>query len=187
METMRAFIAVDIGDEIRSKLDDLQRKLKKVHADVRWVKPRNIHLTLAFLGDIPVEKTNPLTAALDATFTDMHSFELHATGTGSFGNPRHPRVIWAGLADCPELMDLHRRTIEALKAAEIEFDNKPFSPHLTLGRVKAPDHTESLLGKLEKHKDTELGEAVIDRVELIQSTLAPRGAEYTTLHRIELV
>jgi 2'-5' RNA ligase len=64
METVRAFIAVDLGDEIREKLDGLQRKLKKVHAHARWVKPRDMHLTLAFLGDLPVEKISPLKTAL---------------------------------------------------------------------------------------------------------------------------
>ncbi len=186
METVRAFIAVDIGDEIRAKLDELQRKIKKVHANVRWIKPPNIHLTLAFLGDVPLEKIEPLKAALDQALAGQTSFDLEAAGTGFFGKPNRPRVIWAGLSDCPPLMELRRKTVKALPALEIEFDNKPFSPHLTLGRVKAPNHTESLLGKIEKYKEAQLGHTRVAAVELIQSELKPHGAEYAVLHRVDL-
>lgn len=186
METIRAFIAVDIGDEIRAKLDELQRKLKKVHANVRWVKPQNIHLTLAFFGELPTAKIESLKAALDAAFRGVAAFDLKASGTGFFGRPTRPRVIWAGIIDCPALMQLQEKTAGALQTEELEFDNKPFSPHLTLGRVKAPNHTESLLGKLEEHTNKTLGQVRIAAVELIQSELTPDGAQYTVLHRIEL-
>lgn len=187
METIRAFIAVDIGDGIRAQLDELQRKLKKVHANVRWVKPRNIHLTLAFLGELPVEKTQPLKTALADALRDTGAFELKALGTGYFGRPNHPRVIWAGTVDSPPLKELQRKTVEALRATGIGFDSKPFSPHLTLGRVKTPNHTESLLGKIEKYKERELGSTRIASVELIESKLTPAGAEYSILHQIRLV
>ena len=186
METVRAFIAVDMGGEIQEKLDGLQRKLKKVHADVRWVKPRSMHLTLAFLGDLPVEKITPLKTALDEAFPGIKPFELEVAGSGFFGQPSHTRVIWAGISNCPALMELQRKTVEVLQIAEVEFDNKPFSPHLTLGRIKSPNHTASLLGKLEKAKTEEFGRTCIDSVELIQSKLKPHGAEYTTLHRVPL-
>ncbi|MEN8253854.1 MAG: RNA 2',3'-cyclic phosphodiesterase [Verrucomicrobiota bacterium] len=187
MKTIRAFIAVDIGGEIREKLDGLQRKLKKTHANIRWVKPQNIHLTLAFLGDIPLEKIQPLKTALDENIHGMEPFELEAVGTGYFGRPNRPRVIWAGIVDCPPLMELQRRTVDVLQTAEIEFDDKPLSPHLTLGRVKTPNHTDSLLAKLEKYKDEPLGKARIDAAQLIQSELNPHGAEYTVLHHTPLL
>ena len=186
METVRAFIAVDMGGEIREKLDGLQRNLKKVHANVRWVKPQNMHLTLAFLGDLPVEKITPLQTALGGAFQGLEPFELDVAGTGFFGRPNHPSVIWAGIAECPSLMELQRKAVGALHVAEIEFDNRPFSPHLTLGRVKAPHHTESLLGMLEKGKTATFGRTWIDSAELIRSKLSPKGAEYTVLHRVPL-
>lgn len=187
METVRAFIAVDIGDEIRSKLDELQRKLKKVHSNVRWTKPKDIHLTLAFLGDVPVEKINPLTAALDQACRGTAGFALEAAGTGTFGRPGHPRVVWAGIAACPPLMQLQQKIVEGLAHAGIAFDPKPFSPHLTLGRVKGIDrHTDSLLEKIKKYADTPMGNARIDHIELIRSDLTPRGAEYTVLHKVTL-
>ncbi|NNJ70124.1 MAG: RNA 2',3'-cyclic phosphodiesterase [Kiritimatiellales bacterium] len=186
METIRAFIAVDIGDELRAHLDGLQRRLKKVHADVRWVKPPDMHLTLAFLGALPVEQITPLQVLLDGGLQQIGPFELTAAGTGYYGRRGQPRTIWAGVEDCPPLKALQQRIAELLEAGGIEFDRKPFSPHLTLGRVKGRNHTESLLGKLEKYKAVELGRARITTVELIQSLLKPHGVEYGVLHRVAL-
>jgi 2'-5' RNA ligase len=186
METIRAFIAVDIGDEIRTALDELQRKLKKTHANVRWVKPGNMHLTLAFLGDLAPDKIEPLGTALDGALRGKVPFELVAAGTGTFGKPSHPRVVWAGINGCPALLQLHAGVLAALLGAGVEYDHKPFSPHLTLGRVKGPEHSESLLQKIGKFKDSELGRTTVGAVELIQSSLAPHGAEYSVLHRADM-
>lgn len=186
METIRAFIAIDIGDGIRQRLDELQRKLKKTHAQVRWVKPANMHLTLAFLGEIDSERIAPLETALVDVLRRTESFELKVEGTGFFGKPSRPRVIWAGIAECPPLLDAHKRTVQAVEAAGIELDGKPFSPHLTLGRVKGQGHTESLMQKVETYKAVELGQTSVQSVELIQSTLTPRGAEYKTFKRVPL-
>jgi len=187
METIRAFVAVDIGEDIRGKLDELQRKLKKNHANVRWVKPRNIHLTLAFLGDLPIDRIEPLKTALDRVFTETAAFDLNACRTGFFGTPRYPRVIWAGVAMCPPLVQLKQKTCAALQETGIGFDEKPFSPHLTLGRVKGIDrHTGPLLDKIARHAETHLGHSRIRHVELVQSTLGPHGPKYTVLHRVPL-
>jgi 2'-5' RNA ligase len=187
MDQVRAFIAVDIGDSLRSELDELQRKLKKVHANVRWVKPGNIHLTLVFLGNVPAEQIDVIGQEMERSCAEQSGFELQASGAGFFGKRSHPRVIWTGVADCPPLLSLQSRIVRGLNAQEIGFDNKPFSPHLTLGRVKGIDqHTEPLMEKLERYSAIELGSVHIDRVELIQSTLTPRGAEYSVLHRAVL-
>ncbi len=188
MQTVRAFLAVDIGDDIRGHLDELQRKLKKVHANVRWVKPRNMHLTLVFLGDIPVEQIGTIKQALDQACGPQTAFGIQACGTGTFGKAKHPRVIWAGIADCPPLMELQGRLVQGLHDIGMELESRPFSPHLTLGRVKSIDqHTGPLLEKIEKYEAMELGENRIDHVALMASTLTPHGAEYEILHRVELL
>jgi 2'-5' RNA ligase len=187
VETVRLFTAIDIGEEIREQLDGLQRRLKKLHANVRWVRPKSIHLTLTFLGNVPIDKTDSLKAAIDPACREIKCFEIEAAGVGTFGRPGHPRVIWAGIAACPPLTLLQQNIAEALLAAEIDFDPKPFSPHLTLGRVKGIDrHTNPLLEKIEKCRDAPIGRTCVDHAELIQSTLTPHGAEYTTLHKAAL-
>lgn len=187
METVRAFIAVDIGDDIRSRLDELQRRLKKVHANVRWVKPHGMHLTLVFLGDVPIDQLDTVKVALEQACRGQAPFALKASGTGFFGKPKYPRVIWAGVTDSPSLEALQRHIVEQLHGADLAFDNKPFSPHLTLGRIKGIDqHTAPLLQKVEKFREADLGTACIDQVDLMQSELGPHGAKHALLHRVEL-
>ena len=186
VETIRAFISVDIGDEIRGKLDALQRKLRKVHSNVRWVNPRSMHLTLAFLGEVSMEQVEIAKRVLDRVGGGCSAFPIGAVGAGFFGSPKHPRVVWAGLADCPPLMQLQDRIAMSLHLEGLPFDDKPFSPHLTLGRIKAVDHhTGPLLEKIGKYKDTVFGGTLIDHVELNASTLPPHGAEYAILHRTD--
>ena len=187
METVRAFIAVDIGEEIRGRLDELQRNLKKVHAPVRWVHPRSMHLTLVFLGSVPAEQIDSIRQALDRAAAQHPAFDIEALGTGTFGRPGRPRVVWAGIAECPLLAALRQHIAEELKRISIAFDDKSFSPHLTLGRVKGFDrHIPPLLEKLGRLREAALGSAHIDRVELIESILKPHGAEYRVLHRVPL-
>ena len=183
METLRAFIAVDIGHEVRNRLTDFQHRLAKSRADVRWVKPRGIHLTLAFLGKLPLEKIQPLKRSLDHALQGMHPFEFDVAGTGTFGRPGNPRVVWSGISECRPLKELQCRTAEALRSAGIVFDDKPFSPHLTLGRVKSPAGVDKLLQLLERDKSVFFGHVHIASVELLQSKLQPSGAEYTVLHK----
>lgn len=187
METVRAFIALDIGEEIRGRMDELQRRLKKVHAPVRWVCPSGMHLTLVFLGAVPAGQIDPVRQVIDDAATGQSPFGIEASGTGFFGRPGRPRVVWAGIAACPPLMTLQHHVAEGLKRAAIAFDDKPFSPHLTLGRVKGIDgHIPPLLEKLGRFRETPLGAARIDRIDLVQSRTTPHGAEYAVLHRAGL-
>jgi 2'-5' RNA ligase len=146
----------------------------------------NIHLTLAFLGNVPIDHIRPLEAAMDQALQRLESFNLKAAGTGTFGKPKHPSIIWAGLEESPPLVALCEKTGSALHAARVEFDARPFSPHLTIGRVKSPKHITALLDVLALEKDFEFGNALITEVLLIKSVLKPSGAEYTVLHRTVL-
>ncbi|MCF7848237.1 MAG: RNA 2',3'-cyclic phosphodiesterase [Kiritimatiellales bacterium] len=186
METVRAFIAVELNDAVRGELAGLQRRLKKAHADVRWVRTEGMHLTLAFLGDVPVEKFQPLETALDESFQSLEPFSVKATGIGTFGKPSRPRVVWAGIADGPPLMELQHKTVQALRKAAVDFDEKPFSPHLTLGRVKSPKNIQHMLELFEKEQATEFGSVDVTEVLLMKSELKPTGAEHTVLHRFPL-
>lgn len=186
METVRTFIAVDTDPAVRKELTKLQQRVKRAHADVKWVKPENIHLTLAFLGNVPIDQIRPLEAAMDSNLQGQDKFILTFAGTGSFGKPHHPHVVWAGINDSPRLMELQRKIVAALQEANIVFDEKSFSPHLTIGRVKSSKHAAELIDELEKEKETGFGSVDIAEVLLIKSVLKPGGAEYSILHRTAL-
>lgn len=186
MESIRAFIAIDIGSEIRARLDELQQKLIPTDADVRWVKPENIHLTLAFLGNVPAENFQALENALDERLQRLEPFQLTAQGTGVFGRRSRPSVVWAGIEESPPLFTLQQRVVSALEAASIPFANKRFRPHLTLGRFKSLTHLDELFQTLEKEEARFFGTTEISSMELIKSELKPTGAEHTVLHRTDL-
>ncbi len=132
METVRAFIAIDVGEKIRHSLRSLQSELKKATADIRWVNPDNMHLTLAFPGNVSADQIEILKTAMDVLAAEIEAFQIRVCGTGYFGRPNRPRVVWAGVAPCPALSDLQTHIARALRESEIPFDDsKPFSPHLT--------------------------------------------------------
>ncbi len=186
METMRAFIAVDVGEEVRVKLAEVQRYLGRRHAAVRWTRPETIHLTLAFLGDMPTGQLPALSTALDQRIAGLAPFGLDVGGLGYFGPARSPRVVWAGITPSPELEQLRQRIVEALRQTGTAFDEKPFAPHLTLGRVKSPKGIAGLVQRLEQDADREIGHAPIREACLFRSELGSGGARHTLLHAATL-
>ena len=147
-----------------------------------------MHLTLVFLGQVPVVQLDAIRLLLDQACAGQQPFEIEARGTGTFGKPGRPRVVWAGISACPPLEALQHGIVQQLHQADIAFDDKPFSPHLTLGRIKVVDrHLPPLMEKLDHFRESALGRARIAQVALMQSRLTPRGADYAVLHAVELI
>lgn len=186
MESMRAFIAIDIGSDIRARLNKLQQKLKLTAADIRWVKPENMHLTLAFLGQVSLEELQPLEKTLGETIQRQEPFALRIQGTGVFGRRSRPSVVWAGTTVCPPLLELHQKVVAAVKAAHIDYHENAYRPHLTLGRFKSLNHLDPLFQTLDKEQEADFGLLEVRSIQIIKSELKPSGAEYTVLHRFEL-
>lgn len=183
MPTMRAFIAVPIGNDLGAALAAAQSGLKESAADARWVAPRNIHLTLVFLGDIAESAVEPLAIALDELALLSRPCTLEVRGLGFFGRPSSPRVIWAGLrGDLDNVAHMQKRSLAAANAAGCRPDAKPFSPHLTIGRVKSARNTRALLDAIEAKKDACFGELAVQNIVLFKSLLNRAGPEYFPLH-----
>ncbi|MDF7825891.1 RNA 2',3'-cyclic phosphodiesterase [Pontiellaceae bacterium B12227] len=186
METLRAFIAIEIESEIRARLSEFQQKLKQTDADVRWVKPENIHLTLAFLGNIPASILQPLETALREKFQSLEPFRIDIQGTGVFGRRNRPSVVWAGIQETPALMELQQCVVDALGMVPVDYHDNRFRPHLTLGRFKSLDQLDELFQTLEKEAKAPFGTQEVKAVQIIQSELLPDGAKYTVLQRLKL-
>lgn len=186
MEKKRAFIALNIGSAARTRLSELQHQLKPAKADVRWVAPQNLHLTLAFLGNVDTQKFQTLENELRKQFQPLEPFELTIRGTGIFGQRSRPSVVWAGIDECKKLVDLRKRTVEAVHISGIPYTETSFRPHLTLGRFKSLKNQESLFQSLEKEKETIFQTLEVDSVEIIQSELKPGGAIYSVISRTTL-
>ncbi len=114
------------------------------------------------------------------------AFELSVAGIGTFGKRQQPRVLWAGVVPCPALENLQLLTVKNLHKVGVEFDEKPYSAHLTLGRFKSNGNLAALLGQLEKEQSDNLGSWTVNELLLLQSELKPEGAKHTVLHRVPL-
>jgi len=179
---IRAFLAVDIGPEVRENLRRLQEQLKRSQADVRWVRPEGIHLTLRFLGNIldaDLQKLEPVMAAAAAAQAPI---ELTVAGWGMFPNPQRPRVLWVGLPQGREKLSQVAETLErGLIQAGFGPEDRPWKPHLTLGRFQSPRNLETLTKALAKAGERVYGRIQADRLTLFQSQLQRGGAVYTVL------
>jgi len=183
--SLRAFIAVDIGPEVRKSLGELQERLKRTRADVRWVRPEGIHLTLRFLGNIQEADLAKLEPVLAAAVAGHAPAELSVAGWGTFPNPRRPRVIWVGLPGAEEKVGGVAEALEKnLIAAGLGPADKPWKPHLTVGRVQSAKGVDALLKALAEEGDQVYGRIRADRLTLFQSRLQRGGAVYTVLKEV---
>lgn len=188
-EVLRAFIAVEIPEEVRALLAKEQLQLKPLGARVGWVAPENIHITMYFLGDIFGAQVESLGAMLKEAARGYAPFEIEVTGLGWFGPPRSPRVIWAGIRDPQKRLDALQQRIESgVRGLGLCTEERPFHPHLTIGRVRPGGHAAlpALTRALEQAKDTVYGRCAVDAVRLMQSRLGSAGPRYSLLHEEKL-
>jgi 2'-5' RNA ligase len=186
-EILRTFIAVPLSEEVIRQLENLERQLKRTTPDraVSWVKPTHIHVTLSFLGDVLIDRIEPIKRALTVVARHVQPFEYQAGGLGAFPNATRPRVLWVGVQDPTSWLHLLQEAVaEALSNIGFERESRPFSPHLTLGRVRRNASREEVqaLGKVlsQTHVDT-LGSVSVEALIFFKSELKPSGAVYTPL------
>jgi 2'-5' RNA ligase len=188
---VRSFIAVEIPAYIQVALAKSIIQLQRAFPQktIRWVNGQNVHLTLKFLGNIPLTSLECLFNTLNAELVGYPSFEITVGTLGAFPATHRARIIWIGL-DAPEaLMDLYR-SIERV-SARLGFppDHRPFSPHLTIGRVHqniSGLDLQRIHSVLEGSTVGTLGSFIVDAVQIIKSDLQPGGPVYTHLFTIPI-
>lgn len=184
MSVIRAFIAIELSDEIHQRLDEVIARYKKQLPEVpiRWVPAQNIHLTLRFLGEVSLTNLDLLTSLLQKEIAAHHPFEISVGGSGAFPTPRRARVLWVGVEAPPELAAVQSGIESAVERLGYASEDRPFSPHLTLGRVSRNAGTQDLRQisqVLETIKVSFLGAVCVRQVQLFRSDLKPTGAVYT--------
>jgi 2'-5' RNA ligase len=190
MSLLRAFIAVEIPAEIRRNILHATEALHKdVGALVRWVPVENMHLTLKFLGNISPSNVDMLSQMLRAEADLFTCFDFQLHGLGSFPNLKRPRVIYIGIRAPAALESLRRGIESASRRLGYESEERGFSPHLTIGRVKqnvSATEQQAIRHALEKTKIDLLGTARVESVHLYKSDLQARGSVYTRLYSAPL-
>jgi 2'-5' RNA ligase len=184
---IRTFIAIALPEEIHQQLASLQLALKKHYADVSWVKPENIHLTLQFLGEIHPNLAEKVGVCLEEVVPTQISFTIEVAGTGVFPNPKRARVLWVGVTQGKEqLIQLQSVIEQSLLKLNIPKEDRPFHPHLTLGRVRSPKNLDAVVTELLNQDKLSCGITTATHVTLFSSKLSPNGATYTPLKQIPL-
>jgi len=184
---MRLFIAIELPEDIRRSIATVQQRLKTAGVDANWTRPEGIHLTLKFLGEVPEAKVAGILQGMTDAARGAGPLRLEVSGAGAFPNVKVPRVLWLGLeGDIEKLAALQQAVEDAMAAAGFEREDRTFSPHLTLARIKFPRPRDHWQQRLEAIQGVRLGGFEADHVSLMMSELHPAGAVYTEAGRVEL-
>lgn len=186
MSVVRAFIAVDLPPDLQERLADVTKDLKAQMGTVpvRWVPSENMHLTLKFLGDVSLSNLGVLQDILRGEAVDREQMVISLGGLGAFPNVRHPRVVWVGVEAPPELISLQRGIDKQTARVGYSPERRPFSPHITLGRVSrnaTPEEVRIVGDVLKTISIGYLGVARIKGVHLYRSDLQSSGAVYSQI------
>jgi 2'-5' RNA ligase len=188
MARLRTFLAVDLGPAIRARCVALQEALARAGTEVKWVEEENLHVTLLFLGEVDDRDLPGVCRAVGEVCARHDAFDVSVEKVGCFPNPRRPRVVWVGVGEGQqELVALH----DALEAPLLELgcyrrEERQYTPHVTLGRVKGDRPTDALAQALKRHADWRGGETSVREVQVLSSELTPQGPVYTVLSRAKL-
>jgi 2'-5' RNA ligase len=191
MEQVRCFVAVELPDEVKTGLDQLQAQLKSgSQTSVKWVDPYSIHLTLKFLGNVAVDRIDPITAAMEEATQGVSPLHLEVKDLGVFPNLRRVQVVWVGVSgEVDKLARLQQRLESNLAGLGFTPERRRFTPHLTLARLRdraSPDEREGL-GKLIASTKFEAAYTFpVDAISLMRSQLTREGAIYSKISSSEL-
>jgi RNA 2',3'-cyclic 3'-phosphodiesterase len=189
--SLRLFIALPIPELVKAELTRAQVELRRVAPGdgVRWVKAEQMHLTLSFLGQVESGRVEAVIAAARDACTGLAAFPLRAQEAGFFPEARRPRVVWTGLHDeTGALAALQRTVVQAVGKFAEKAEDRPFRPHLTLGRVKSlrPAEARALAEAVAALSHRSFGEWTADKLAVMRSELHPSGSRYACLAEIPL-
>lgn len=180
MSEIRAFLAIDLKEDLRQKVYDVEKEFKKIDADINYVEPKNLHFTLKFLGDIDEDGIDKISEKVEEVLENYEPFGINIKGCGAFPNEDHIKVLWFGTQDNVILNQLHDDLDEPLNGIGFEKDDN-FSTHLTFGRMKSSKCKDEVKKEIEKYKVREIGSMNIKDIRLKKSTLKPEGPIYEDL------
>ncbi len=183
-EKIRAFIAFDLAnDSVVNRIAAAQKMVIQTNADVKLVEPKNIHVTVRFLGDITPEMADKVHAAMqNVKYTP---FNIQITGMGVFPTVNYPRVVWAGITDGAQQLKSIFEQLEP-QLHDLGFAPEPdgFTPHLTIARVRSGANKQRLVDLVQRQENYDFGNIRGDCLRLKKSVLSPKGPIYTTVKEV---
>ncbi len=183
---MRCFISINLGDSLKREIGSATGALRQGNWDVKWVSVENLHITLKFLGEVPEKLTEVIQQRLIGTSGRHIPFDLKLRSIGVFPDRKRPRVVWIDIVSPEELAKLQQAIEETLETLGFTREDRAFSPHLTIGRVRSLRGRDFLLKAMEALKDIDFGNISVDRIYLMKSDLKPAGAQYSVIAEFPL-
>ncbi len=183
----RIFIAIKI--EPANTFLRINSSLKAIPGNekINWVDPENIHLTLAFPGDTEEDRIKVAAIMLKQQCSGFGEFDFNLSGTGVFKDFIDPRVIWIGIKESEKLAELYGKIKTGLEDTGFKTENKPFRPHITIGRIKSLRNPGELRSAVEKYKDSGIQKVNVKEVILYESILKPTGPVYKPIGIFKLI
>ena len=183
----RTFVALELPEIIRTDIRKLQHAFKSHRLDIRWVKPLNMHLTLAFLGDISQSQVEAVSSVLSEAAAQHPVFDLIPQGVGVFPNIRRPRILWVGIAGQTDILRSTQGFVSSgLNLLGFKMEKRPYRGHLTLGRVKNRIQQGRLVDALRTHQGFVSHAFSVKHLVMFKSELNPDGPHYTKLCEVPL-
>jgi 2'-5' RNA ligase len=184
---MRAFLALSLPDTVQGALAALQHGLRHTNCRVSWVREGNFHCTLRFLGEMDKRLMESLRSDLRNLLPGFAALEFRLSAAGAFPNSRRPAVLWVGMETLQgDLHGIQSACETAARKAGLDPEDKPFHPHITLGRVRESGHAAALRAALESLEVPDVGAFYVANVSLYQSILKPSGPEYRLIEDFSL-
>lgn len=183
--SFRSFISIDI--DAGPSLRELCRELKQSGAALKVVNPDIMHITLKFLGDVEESLVEDISRVIRESVHDVSKFEMKLHDIGAFPNKNRIRVVWVGIPDHGPLERVAERIDEGLSPLGFEIEKRKFKPHLTVARAKTPQRMDKVQEIMERWKNTDFGNQIVDRIRLKKSVLGPKGPTYFTVEEVGLL
>ena len=199
---IRAFLGVELSQELQAGLATVQQELKhriepelKRNMRISWAQPASIHLTLKFLGDMDEQAIDPLLVVVEQAIGSQIAVNVPLERLGAFPRPQSPRVLWVGPlenwdrgTEAKRIAEIHGAIEQACEGLRFLRETKPFSPHLTLARIRVGERQVGAAlakgGVLDR--PLSLGSLAVESVVLMKSELKPTGSVYTKLWEVRL-
>lgn len=178
---VRCFISIELDEYIKRKISELIDFLRKYEADIKWVEPENLHLTLKFLGNTQLEKIQIIKEVLTNISKKIFPFYIKIQGIGFFPNKKYPRVLWVGLENKEKIIDIQKKIEADMSKIGYKKEEREFDPHITIGRTRSFTKISNLLECLDDYKKYDFGTLFVDRINIMKSDLTSKGPIYTKL------
>ncbi|MBF0521634.1 MAG: RNA 2',3'-cyclic phosphodiesterase [Candidatus Omnitrophica bacterium] len=183
---IRIFLALPLSAESHEFIEGIENHLKKSACPVTWVKPKNAHLTLKFLGDTSRDQIPVIVKTLQEVLQNTRAIPLEWTTLGTFPEKIHPRIVWVGLKEDAGLTQLALSIEEAFEKIGFPKETRAFSPHVTLGRIKSDKNLSKLIETISSYSLKQPAAEEMNHVILYKSTLTSSGPIYEIIEKIAL-